>query len=150
MSPLERDNAMPFRQEILDFAREVKMGLMTAWDLFRFVRSAMKLGWSPEQARPVFYHIGRIAPVPAHYQYLGVIAHVWTGVVSIQVEAGELRLGDRVAFELDTEFEEQDITSLQVEKAALEIAQAGTRAVTETKLCRPTLHDGVRVFLVRK
>jgi len=149
MPPLNRDNQMPFRQEILDFATEVKMGVITAWDLYRFVRSAMKLSWTSEQTKPVLYRLGRIDAIPAHYSYLGTIDHVFTGVVSIQVEAGEIRLGNRIAFEMDAEFVEQEVVSLQVNKQAMENATAGTKAGTKTNLARPHILDGMRVFLVR-
>jgi hypothetical protein len=41
-----------------------------------------------------------------HYEYVGHVAHVWTGAVSIEVEAAiGVKLGDR-AFDLDVAFEE--------------------------------------------
>lgn len=147
---LDRDNAMPFRQEILDFATEVKMGLITTWDLYRLVRGALKFGWTSEQTKPVLYGVGRIDPIPAHYTYLGTIDHVYTGVVSIQVEEGELHVGSSIAFELDVEFEEQKVTSLQIDKQPVEIAASGSRAGIQTKLQRPIIRDGMRVFLVGK
>ena len=150
LPPLDRDNALPFRQEILDFAAEVKMGLLTSFDLYRLVCAAMKFGWTPDQTRPVLYQVGRIAPIPTHYQYLGRITHVWTGAISVQIETGDLKLGDCIAFELDIEVAEQDLTSLQVEKAAVSEAHAGTCVGIETKLGRPTVRDGMRVFLVQK
>jgi len=150
MPPLSRDNGMPFRQEILDFATEVKTGLVTAWDLYRLVRSALKWGWKAEHTMPVLYGIGRIAPFPKHYTHVGAVAHVWSGAVSIQVEAVGLKLGDRIAFELDVEFEEQEVTSLQVDRKAVETAVIGVRVGTETKLQRPSIRDGMRVFVVGK
>jgi hypothetical protein len=148
--PLSRDNKMPFRQEILDFATEMKMGLITSWDLYRLVRSALKLRWSAQNTMPIFYGIGKIAPVPNHYTLLGHVTHVWTGAVSIQLEAVDLKLGDRIAFELDVEFQEQEITSLQVNKVPVETASVGVRVGTTTKLQRPVIGDGMRVFIVKK
>jgi hypothetical protein len=148
LPPLDRDNAMPFRQEILDFAEEMKVGLMTAWDLYRLTINAARLGWKPEHTRPVLYGIGRIVPVPSHYTHVGAVAHVWSRAVSIQMESGKVRMGDRIAFEMDINFEEQEITSLQVEKKAVEEAKAGVLVGTGTKLARPQLRDRQRVFLV--
>lgn len=150
MPPLSRDNGMPFRQEILDFAGEVKMGLLTAWDLFRFVRSALKWNWDPKHTMPVLYDLGRIDPIPKHYEYLGRVAHVWSGAVSIQIEAAGLQMHDRIAFELDVEFEEQDVTSLQLNKAAVQTGEIGSCVGTESQLMRPKVKDGMRVFLVRQ
>ena len=150
MPPLNRDNKMPFRQEILDFAGEVKMGLITSWELYRLVRSALKWDWRAENTVPVLYAIGRIATIPKHYTPLGFVAHVWTGAVSIQLESVGLKLGDRIAFELDVEFEEQEVTSLQVNKVAVETASVGVRVGTATDLQRPVIRDGMRVFVVKK
>ncbi|MDB6137144.1 MAG: hypothetical protein JWO94_216, partial [Verrucomicrobiaceae bacterium] len=149
LPPLSRDNVMPFRQEILNFADEVKMGLVTSWDLYRLVRSAIKWNWKAEHTMPVLYGIGRIEPVPKHYMFIGTVVHVWTGVASIQIENVSLMRGNRIAFELDVEFEEQEITSLQLDKKAVETAAVGQRVGTTTKLLRPLLRDGVRVFLVQ-
>lgn len=150
MPPLSRDNGMPFRQEILDFANEVKMGLLTAWDLFRFVRSALKWNWDPKHTMPVLYDLGRIDPIPKHYEYLGRVAHVWSCAVSIQIEAVGLQLHDRIAFELDVEFEEQDVTSLQINKEAVQTGEVGSCVGTESQLMRPKVKNGMRVFLVRQ
>ena len=150
LPPLGRDNAMPFRQEILDFSAEVKMGLITAWDLYRFVRSALRWRWKTENTKPVIYGLGRIDPVPKHYTYIGSVAHVWTGVVSIQIEVGGLCLGNRIAFELDVEFAEQEVTSLQVDKKNAESAGSGSLVGTESNLTRPAVRDGMRVFVVQK
>ena len=149
LPPLARDNNMPFRKEILDYATEVKMGLITAWDLYRLVRSAVKWNWKPENTMPVLYQFGRITPVPTHYKFVGVVAHVYSGAVSIEVIEGEIKVGDRIAFELDVEFEEQEVASLQIEKKPVESAPTGIKAGTETKLKRPALKDGTRVFVLQ-
>lgn len=152
LPPLDRDNAMPFRQEILDIADEHQMSLMTTWDLYRLVRGAIRWGWKPEYTQPVLYRLGRIDPLPAHYEFMGTVAHVYPekAVVSVQIDAVGLSKDDRIAFELDVEFEEQDVTSLQVEKADVQTAAVGTRAGIVTHLNRAKLKIGTRVFLVRK
>lgn len=149
MAPLDRDNLMPFRQEILDHANEMSIGLLTTWDLYRLVRGAMKWNWAPSSTKPVLYKLGRIDPVPNHYTYIGTIAHVWTGALSIQVDAVGLRLGDRIAYELDVAFEEEDVESLQVDKQPVTEAGIGTKAGVSSKFQRPTVKDGMRVFLVQ-
>lgn len=151
LPPMDRDNAMPFRQEILDIADEHDMGLMTTWDLYRLVRGAIRWGWKPEHTCPVLYRLGRIEPFPAHYELVGTVAHMYpeAGVVSIQLDAIGLSKGDRIAFELDVEFEEQDVTSLQVDKSDVQTATVGMRAGIKTKLDRATLKVGTRVFVVR-
>lgn len=150
LPPLERDNVMPFRQEILDYASEMKFGLITGWDFYRLVRSAIKLSWPKEAAKAALARIGRISPIPDHYELVGTVAHVYTGVVSIQLDSGELRIGDRISFELDVEFEEQEIASLQIEKKAVGHAPQGSKVGTKTSLGRPILRDGLRVYRIKR
>jgi hypothetical protein len=152
LPPLDRDNAMPFRQEILDIADEHDMGLMTTLDLFRLVRGAIRWGWKSEHTKPVLYRLGRIDPAPMHYVSIGTVAHMYTGagVVSIQINAVGLSKGDRIAFEMDIEYEEQDVVTLQVEKAEVQTAAVGERAGTKTQMERSALKVGTRVFIVRQ
>ncbi|MEO8591221.1 MAG: hypothetical protein ABI432_17715 [Flavobacteriales bacterium] len=149
LPPIGRDNLMPFRQEILDFADEMKMGLLTTWDLYRLVRSKQSLRWSTEHTASALYHVGRIQPIPSHYVALGVVHHVYTGVVSIQVNSDELKISDRIAFETDIVCIEQVVDSMQVDKTPLEIVGAGVKVGVTTKFGRPTLKEGMRVFVVR-
>jgi hypothetical protein len=76
LPPLVRENRMPFREEILKAAERLRLGLMTAWDLYRLARSAAKNGWKPEQVKPIFYRTGHIGVVPEHYQFLGTVVKV--------------------------------------------------------------------------
>ena len=123
--PLERDNAMPFRQELLDAAEERTLGLMTAWDLYRLVMNSKKLGWRSEHVKPVFYKKGRIDAVPGHYQYIGTIARAWTDKFGVAIEQGELHVGDRVAVEFPIEFEEIPMDSIRVDDIDVEHAKSG-------------------------
>lgn len=150
MAPLDRDNLMPFRKEILDHAGEMSIGLMTSWDLYRLVRSANKWNWPSATTMPILYKIGRIDPVPIHYAYIGKIAHVWSGAMSIEVEAIGFRVGDRIAYEFDVEFEEEEVVSLQIDKNAVDSAEPGSKVGVSSKFHRPIAKDGVRVFLVQK
>ncbi|WP_145092019.1 hypothetical protein [Anatilimnocola aggregata] len=150
LPPLERDNVMPFRQEILDYASEMKFGLVTGWDFYRLVRSAIKLNWPKEATKAALARIGRINPIPDHYELVGKVAHVWTGAVSIQLDSGDLRIGDRISFELDVEFEEQDITSLQIDKKEIDHAPQGSRVGTTTALGRPILRDGIPIYRIKR
>ena len=149
LAPLDRDNRMPFRQEILDFADEMKMGLITTWDLYRLVRSKRQLGWAPDHAASALYQVGRIEPIPSHYAPLGVIHHVYTGVISIQVTHGELRLHDRIAYEADIEFIEEVVDSMQVDKTPQASVGPGVNVGVKSKFGRPNLKDGMRVFVDR-
>ncbi len=47
------------------------------------------------------------------------------GVAAIKIEAGELKLGDKISIEGHTTNFEQVVESMQVEKEAIEIAKTG-------------------------
>ncbi|WP_041233074.1 hypothetical protein [Cylindrospermum stagnale] len=69
-------------------------------------------------------------------------------VVGIQIEAANLKYGDRIAFELTVEFEEQDVNSLQVNNKSVEQAEIGSLPGIKTHLTKEQLKTGVRVFRI--
>jgi hypothetical protein len=146
--PLERDNQMPFRQEILEAAKLPPLGLMTTWDLFRLLRSFIRNNWRPEDVQPVFYRQGRIDPVPEHYEFLGTVAKVFKtsfGVVVLK----ELRQGDRIAIETPVEFVEQTVESLVVDETPVEVAKAEDRTGIRPIFAKGVVREKARVFCVR-
>lgn len=150
LPPLDRENKMPFRQEILDHAAESQLGLLTTWDLFRLVRSFQKNGWKPEHVKPLFYRKGRISIIPDHYKYLGRISHVWKEAFSIKIESSEIRANDNIAFELTSEFEEREVASLKIEDKSVLSACVGDDVGVKTKFPQPTLKESMPVYLIRK
>ena len=46
--PLNRDNDLPFRKEMLEVTEEQNIGLLTTWDLHRLVRSFIHNEWKHE------------------------------------------------------------------------------------------------------
>ena len=145
---LERDNKAPFREDILTNAKEQSFGLLTAWDLFRLVRSFLKHGWKHEHIKGLFYQVGRIDPVPTHYRFIGTVEKFWEkpGAVGVRIEAEGLTQGDRIAFELPVEFEEQRVESLQVDRNSVTHVEIGALAGIKTHLTGEQLRKGVRVF----
>jgi hypothetical protein len=148
MPPLERDNAMPFRQELLDAAEERTLGLMTAWDLYRLLRNSQKLCWRTEDVKPLFYQKGRIVAVPKHYQYIGKIAKAWTDKLGVVIEQAELRVGGRIAVEFPIEFEEMAVQSIHVADQSVEHARTGDPAGLLWMTGKPKLREGLRVFRI--
>jgi len=148
LPPLERENVMPFRQELLDAAEERTLGLMTAWDLYRIVRNSNKLGWTPAVVKPLFYKKGRIEVVPNHYRLLGVVQKAWSAAFGI-VTQGELKLGDRVAVEFSIEFEEFQVDSIKIDNQSVEQAVIGDR-VGLVWAGRGKIREGMRVFRVER
>jgi hypothetical protein len=124
---------------------------LTTWDLFRLVRNFIKHGWKHEQIKNLFYKDGRVEPIPSHYHYAGRITYFWDDlqVIAIQVEEGEIKLGDRLAFECPVEFEEQIIESLQIDKKPVEQVVAGTLVAMKTILTKEQAREGTRVYLVK-
>lgn len=152
LPPLDRDNSMPFRKEILVAAEEQSIGLLTAWDLHRLTRSYLQNGWNPEVVMPVFYRIGRIEPVPSHYEYVGTIERYIEeiGVIGIEVKGASLQKGDRIAFELPVIFHEQECTSLEFDNQPIDVAEAGQVVGTKTDLTKDQVSFGTRVFRIVK
>ncbi|GHU17842.1 hypothetical protein FACS189475_02310 [Betaproteobacteria bacterium] len=126
--PLDRNNVMPFRQELLDIAEEHTLGLMTSWDLYCLYRNFNKLNWSSEQVKPLFYKKGRIFPVPVHYCYIGTIAKAWTDKFGVMIEEGEVSVGDRLAVEFPIEFQEINVNSIRVNNDGVEHVKVGDPA----------------------
>ncbi len=149
---LDRDNKTPFREDILTNAQEQRFGLLTTWDLFRMIRSYVKNEWKHENIKALFYQNGRIDPAPKHYEFIGVVEHFWekAGAVGVQIKAAELKQGDRIAFELPVEFEEQDVESLQVENEQVAQAILGMLAGIKTHLTKEQAKKGTRVFRLIK
>jgi hypothetical protein len=150
LPPLDRENRMPFREEILKAAQMPPTGLMTTWDLWKLVRSYAKNGWRPEHVQPVFYRTGRVDVRPEHYQFLGTVVEVYGRPFGVTLQDGPLRRGDRVAVETRLGFEEAVVESLRVHDQAVEEANAGDDAGIVAPFGKGVVRKGARVFLVRQ
>lgn len=148
LPPLERENSMPFRQELLDASEERSLGLMTAWDLYRCVRNKRKHGWSSGNMTPNFYKKGRIEVTPGHYQHIGNIAKVWSEKFGLYIDQHELRIGESIAIEFPIEFEEMQVNSIFVNEKKVEIATKGDPTGLVWQSGRPRLREGMRVFRI--
>ena len=150
LPPLERDNDMPYRKEILDNAEQVKLGLMTTWDLFRLMRGFIQNKWTPDQVIPIFYETGRIRPLPQHYEYIGKVKQVWKAAFSIEIEQGQIRVGDRVSVEFPVDFDEQDVTSLRLNNGDVQVAGVGCEAGISRNEAAPKFKPGLSVYRIKK
>src|SRR5258708_32391772 len=146
LPPLDRDGT-PFRMELIDAAEQQIVGLMTAWDLYRLVRNFNKRGWEPEHLQRLFYRKGRIETVPAHYEYCGTIAHVWTAKFGV-VTGKEIRIGDRIAVQFPIEFEEVPVSSLNVNNMSVQVSKPGDQTGLLWPPGLPKLREGMRVFRI--
>lgn len=148
--PLQRDNEMPFRQELLHVALEDKLGLLTAWDFYRLVKNAHMHQWKFEQVQPVLYKHGRIEIIPAHYQFLGKVTKVWTDKFGVEIEFGKIAIGSKIAIEFPILFEEADIEELVIDGASVNAANAGDKTGISWSNTKTKLKVGLRVFHVEK
>lgn len=149
LPPLERDNDMPYRKEILDNAEQVKLGLMTGWDLFRLVRGFIHNNWKPEQITPLFYQTGRILPIPRHYEYAGKVKQVWKTAFSVEIEQGEIRVGESIAVEFPVDFNEQKVTSLRLNDANVDVASAKCEVGIQREEATPKVKSGMAVYRIK-
>lgn len=148
LPPLDRENSMPFRQELIHAAMEQALGLMTSWDMYRLVRNVRKLGWSSDDVRSIFYVAGRVEVVPSHYQYIGRITKAWTDKLGVTLEQGELKLGDRIAVEFQIEFEEAPVESILVNGKSVQQANVNDQTGVLWPAGMPKLREGLRVFRI--
>jgi hypothetical protein len=149
LPPLERDNDMPFRKEILDNAEQVKLGLMTGWDLFRLVRGFIQNKWKPEQVTPLFYQTGRILPIPRNYEYVGRIKQVWKAAFSVEIEQGEIRVGESIAVEFPVDFNEQQVSSLRLNDVNVGVAAAKCEVGIQREEASPKVKSGMAIYRIK-
>jgi hypothetical protein len=149
LPPLDRKNDMPFRKEILDNAEQVKLGLMTGWDLFRLVRGFIQNNWKTKHVIPIFYQTGRILPIPKHYEYIGRVKQIWKTAFSVDIEQGEIRVGDRIVVEFPVDFDEQPVTSLRLNNASVEVAMAKCEVGVQRQESLPKVKSGMPVYRIK-
>jgi hypothetical protein len=149
LPPLERENDMPFRKEILDNAAQLKLGLMTGWDLFRLVRGFIQNNWKLEHVIPIFYQTGRILPIPKHYEYIGRVKQIWKAAFSVDIEQGEIRVGDRVTVEFPVDFDEQPVKSLRLNDVSVEAAAAKCEVGIQRQESLPKVKSGMPVYRIK-
>jgi hypothetical protein len=148
LPPLERDNDMPFRKEILDNATQLKLGLLTTWDLFRLLRGMQLHNWPAKVVKPILYRTGRIFPIPAHYEAIGKTKHVWKNAFSVEIKQAQISLNDRIAIEFPVDFDEQRVESLQLDDRDVESATVGMEVGIARHETATRLQVGLNVYRV--
>lgn len=148
LPPLDRENVMPFRQELIDAAVTQNLGLLTTWDLYRLVRNKNKLAWRSNDVMPALYRKGRINVIPDHYHYLGKISKAWTDKFGVFIENRGLQVGNRIAIEFPVEFEEISVESIFVNDKSVSQASINDPAGVLWPKGKPRLREGLRVFLI--
>lgn len=148
LPPLDRDNSMPFRQEIIDAAETQFQGLMTSWDLYRILINKRKFNWKFEDVMPIFYRTGRIPITPENYKFIGKVTKVWKDKFGLIIEEGELNLGDKISIEFPIEFMETILDSIYVNDNNVTNAKVNDRVGLIWPPIENKLREGMSVFKV--
>ena len=136
-----------FRDEIIQNARQDKLGLITTWDMFNILRNADLHKWPLRATQDIFYQTGRVDPVPSHYAELGTIVKTWEHSFSI-VPSSRIAVGDILAVQVGDGFEQFSVASLQVDKKAVAIAEPERSTGVGCDRARERFREGCRVFKV--
>lgn len=146
LPPHDRDQKA-YRDEIIENAKQTRLGLMTTWDLFRILKNADMLGWPPTVVQPIFYRVRLIEPVPEHCKAVGKVVKAWRHAFGTAPTVS-ISVGDRLAVEVGDTFLESNIESLQVDDQTVQTAPAGSRCGLRLCNCSANLREGARVFLI--
>lgn len=149
LAPLQRDNDMPFRAEIVEVAKHHEYGLITTWDIYKLLMNKRRHSWDADKVIPVLYRHGRIEAVPGHYIFIGCITKVWEHSFGVDIVGGSLSVGDTVALEYEIFFEESVVESLQVEGKSKQEAIFGDKTGIPWPISLPRPRKGMRVFVIK-
>jgi hypothetical protein len=148
--PLDRENNRPYRQELLDGASQIDSGLMTAWDLYRLLRSFLRNKWNTENIKPLFYKSQRISIIPTNYKYVGKIEQIWkqAEAFSVIIEGAILENPDKIGIETEIEIVEFTIASLKLNDQTIKKAEMGNEIGVKTNQFPNNIKKGMHVYKV--
>ena len=149
--PIDRENNMPYRQELLDGASQIDSGLMTAWDLYRLVRSFLRNNWKPENIKPLFYKSQRISIIPTNYEYIGSVNQIWkqAEAFSVVIEKAYLENQDKIGIETPIEIFEYQIESLKLNDIEVTKAENGNEVGIKTNQFPSNIKKGFCVYKIK-
>ena len=148
--PVQRRNDLVFTTQQIEDAKNSDIVLVTTWELFRLLRAKKKYFWKPEFLTGMFYERGRIPEIPLHWREVGKVAHFYEkpGVASVEL-TGTLEIGDKIGFLLSSEYIEEEVTSLHIERNRVEKATAGQRVGIKTTRNRSELKEGMPLYIIQ-
>ncbi|RQS26946.1 hypothetical protein DIE03_21630 [Burkholderia sp. Bp8992] len=150
--PLERDNGMPFREELLTVADETSLGLMTSFDLYRILVNMRRWKWAAGDVTPLLYASKRVSVVPTRYEFIGTVAGVWpkANAFGVVIENGVVNVGDALAIEGPIYFEELPVQSIRVNDVAVQSATVADQAGFPLPESGAKIREGMRVFVIHR
>jgi hypothetical protein len=148
---LDREHEHVFQADVLANAEDQGFGLLTTWDLFRLVRGFICHGWRHDEVAGLFVSSGRIRPLPTHYELIGAVDGYWpqAGALGLRL-SGTLCVGDRLAYEGQVDFVEEDVTSVQLDGQDVGEAGVGEHAGIKTALTKQQARKSTRVYRVTR
>ena len=84
----------------------------------------------------------------AAYVFIGKVKQVWKAAFSVEIEEGEIRVGDGIAFEFPVDFNEQLVTSLHLNDAEVEVASATCEVGIRREESTPNVKSGMLVYRI--
>jgi hypothetical protein len=146
---LERELDHVFQDDVITHAEARQLGLLTTWQLYRLARSYLRNDWQPEQVSDLLYRAGVIEPIPSHYELIGEINQFFEKANALTIDlSAPISAGDRLAYELPLEFEEESADSLQFDSQTVERAEPGTEIGIKTRLSKAQAKKGIKVYRV--
>lgn len=149
---LDRDNKNVFTDAQIDDAIQNDLGLISTWDLFLLIKGLNRWNWDREKLRSIFYQKGKITRIPPFYKKIGKITNFYDriNIVSILIEENELKLNDKIAFVLDSDYLEETVSSLQVNNVSVKEAKIGETVGVYTNYSKELLKKGISVYIVEQ
>lgn len=149
LPPLRRD-INPFTDQQTKDGEYNDFGLISTWNLFLLIKGMLKYNWEKDFIKSKLYNSGIIDKVPLHYKCIGHIENYWEhhNVVGIRLEKDVIKKDDTISFVLDSDYMEQKVESLQVEKIDREEAVVGELAGVKTNIGKDILRKGISVYKV--
>lgn len=147
----EVEGAIP--DEVNQIAARSGITLITALDLRFLVQGALEYGWERDEIKNLMFIPGRQGRVPPLYEAVGRYNRFFPKHSAISIELDQdkvLNVGDIIACRLSTQYFEQEVTSLQVERGPESSATGPCKAGVTTELKKSDLKPGQTIFVRRK
>jgi hypothetical protein len=147
---LERDNDNVFTPQQIKDSLLSNFTLLTTWDLYILIKGLNKWRWPLTSIQKLFYKTGRMQKYPTIYRPIGEIVHYYDNinVVSIKITSEILRKSDRIAYALPSSFEEENITSMQIDTIVVDEARPDQTVGLKTIYGKELLKTGTIVFKI--
>jgi hypothetical protein len=151
LPPLDRDERNVFTPAQIKDAKSFDFTILTTWDLFRLIRGMMRWGWDPRSIQRLFSIGGRMPCIPTIYEPIGKVSHYYDDIEVVTIEISNIGLirGQRIGYVTESEFLEEDILSMQINRENIEKAESGQEIGLKTIYSKKQLHKNTLVCVVR-